>query len=111
MTPDVLIVAGPAESSPRKTELAAVGFGLEAAKHLDGEVDLLLLGPEASVAAPTYAALGVRKVITIEHAELIDYTTEAYASALAQVATLPFAEDFEGAEVLTSERMVGSSGE
>jgi electron transfer flavoprotein alpha subunit len=84
---DVLIVVGPVESSPRKTDLAAVGFGQKAAAQLGGAVDLLLMGPEAVAAAPAFAACGVRKVITIEHADLNDYTAEAYSSALAQFAS------------------------
>ena len=49
-------------------------------------MDLLLMGPRAASVAPAFALLGVRKVITIEHADLSDYTAEAYCSALAQFA-------------------------
>ena len=81
---DVLIVVGPAESPVRKIDLAAVGFGIEAAQRLGGGVDLLLMGPEAAAAAPAFAELEIRKIIVLEHADLNDYTAEAYSSALAQ---------------------------
>ena len=81
-TTDVLIVVGPTPSSPRKIDRAAIGFGKQAAHLIVGQFDLLLLGPAAASAAPQFAHFGARKVYTLDHEELADYTAEAYASAV-----------------------------
>jgi len=82
-TKDVLIIIGPAPASPGKIERAAIGFGKQAAELLSCEFDLLLLGPRAAAMASQFASFGARKVHTLDHADLADYTAEAYTSAVA----------------------------
>jgi electron transfer flavoprotein alpha subunit len=85
-TVDVLIVVGPAPSSVRKIDRAAIGFGKQAADLLSGEFDLLLLGPMAETAVSEFNSFGARKIYTLNHADLTDYTAEAYTSAVANFA-------------------------
>lgn len=84
---NVLIVIGPADAPVRKTDLAAIGFGKQAAEKLAGGVDVLLLGPKAAEAAPSVAKLGVDAIHTVDHEDLGVYTDEAYAGALAKFAS------------------------
>ena len=82
--PDVLIVIGPADASVRKADIAALGFGKQAAEKLGGALDILLLGPAAAEAAPSIARFGARRIFTADHQDLKAYTGEAYAAALAE---------------------------
>ncbi len=81
-TADVLIIVGPTPSSPRKIDRAAIGFGRKATDCISGELDLLLLGPAAETASSQFAHLGARKIYTIGHADLANYTAEAYTHAV-----------------------------
>jgi len=83
---DVLIVAVPSTASLGRSDAAAAGFGLDLAGKLSGHCDLLLLGPNAAAVAPAAAKLGVRKILTADHADLAQPTGEARAAAIAVVA-------------------------
>ena len=83
---DVLIVIIPSATAPSRSELAAVGFGLQAAAQLGVACDALVLGPNAISAAAEIAKSGVRTVLTGDHADLAQPTGEAHAAAIAAVA-------------------------
>jgi electron transfer flavoprotein alpha subunit len=85
-TQDVLVILGPTASALRKIDTAAIGFGKRAAELLSGEFDLLLLGPLAAESAPQFVSFGARKIYTLDHADLADYTAEAYTSAVVHFA-------------------------
>ena len=80
---DTLIVIQAASGELGKSELSAVGFGLELASAAGGQLDLLLLGPGAEAQAGPAAALGARQVFTMGGAELETYTAEVFAGATA----------------------------
>ena len=80
---DTLIVIQAASGELGKSELSAVGFGLELASAAGGQLDLLLLGPGAEAQAGPAAALGARQVFTMGGAELETCTAEAFAGATA----------------------------
>lgn len=86
MAGDCLIVVIPTSASASRSDAAAIGFGQQVARPLGGAVDVLLLGPQAKQAAAVFATLGVRRVLTAEHAELAQPTGEAHAAAIAAVA-------------------------
>ena len=85
-TQDVLVIVGPTASTLRKIDTAAIGFGKRAAELLSGEFDLLLLGPLAAGAAHQFVPFGARKIYTLDHADLADYTAEAYTGAMVHFA-------------------------
>ena len=80
---DTLIVIQAASGELGKSDLSAVGFGLELASAAGGQLDLLLLGPGAEAQAGPAAALGARQVFTMGGAELETYTAEVFAGATA----------------------------
>lgn len=82
---DVLIVMIPAADTPSRSELAAVGFGLEAASQLGGACDVLILGPNAPSAATAAAETGARTILTGDHPDLAQPTGEAHAAAITAV--------------------------
>ncbi len=79
---DVLAVIGPASVPVAKSDLAALGFAHRAASEAGGAVDALLLGPEAAAGAAELTGFGARCLYTVEHADLKEYTAEAYAGAV-----------------------------
>ena len=86
-TQNALTVIGPAATPLRKGDLAAVGFGLQAAGKLGGACDVLLLGlrdDDAGERQEQVAKLGARKVYSLVHSDLETYTAEAYAAALVE---------------------------
>ena len=52
---DTLIVIQAASGELGKSDLSAVGFGLELASAAGGQLDILLLGPEAEAQAGSAA--------------------------------------------------------
>lgn len=83
---DALIVLLPAASQASRSELAAIGFGLQAAQATGGACDALLLGSNAAQAAEGLKTLGLRTVLTGDHPDLAQPTGEAIAAAVTAVA-------------------------
>lgn len=83
---DVLVVMIPSGEAPSRSELASIGFGLEAAAKLSGACDVLILGPHAGTVAQATTNLGARTVLTGDHPDLANPTGEAHAAAVAAVA-------------------------
>ncbi len=80
---DTLIVIQAATGELGKSDLSAVGFGLQLVSAAGGQLDILLLGPGAEAQAGSAANLGARRVFTLGGSELEVYTAEAYAAATA----------------------------
>jgi len=83
---DVLIVLVPSSGHASRSELAALGFGLQVAKSLGGACDALLLGSHATAAAEGLQSLGLGTVLTGAHPDLAQPTGEAIAAATVAVA-------------------------
>ena len=79
---NVLTVVGPCSTPLKKGDLAAVGFGLQAAGKIGGACDVLLLGgakEDAGGREEQVASFGVRKVYSLSHADLEAFTARLYA--------------------------------
>ena len=83
---DVLIVSFPGSADIARSDLAAVGFGRAVADRAAAACDLLVLGPHAPAVSEALAASGVRRVLTGEHADLVQATAEARTRAIVDVA-------------------------
>lgn len=83
---DVLIVLVPATGHASRSELAALGFGLQVASQLGGACDALVLGANSAAAAEGLKSLGLRSVLTGVHPDLAQPTGEAIATATVAVA-------------------------
>lgn len=81
MADTLIVIQAAAELG--KSELSAIGFGLQLASAAGGQLDILLLGPAAEAQAGSAAAFGARTVFTLDSAELETYTAEASAAATA----------------------------
>lgn len=82
MSAEVLIVVGPASSPVKRGDLAALGFGKSLADATGGAFDLVAIGSEAPQAAAELVRYGARTVFSVSHADVAEYTAEAYAVAL-----------------------------
>ena len=80
---DTLIIIQAMGNELSKSNLAAAGFGREAAAASGGSFDILLLGPSASGLSAAVAGLGGGTVFTMSSTELEVYTAEAFAAAAA----------------------------
>ena len=80
---DTLIIIQAMGNELSKSNLAAAGFGREAAAASGGAFDILLLGPSASGLSAAAAGLGGGTVFTMSSTELEVYTAEAFAAAAA----------------------------
>ncbi|MEC9031248.1 MAG: electron transfer flavoprotein subunit alpha/FixB family protein [Planctomycetota bacterium] len=80
---DTLIIIQATSNELSKSDLAAAGFGREAAAVSGGSFDILLLGPSAAALSAAAAGLGGGTVFTMSSAELEVYTAEAFAAAAA----------------------------
>lgn len=80
---DTLIIIQATSNELSKSDLAAAGFGREAAAASGGSFDILLLGPSAAALSAEAAGLGGGTVFTMSSAELEVYTAEAFAAAAA----------------------------
>ena len=80
---DTLIIIQATSNELSKSDLAAAGFGREAAAASGGSFDILLLGPSAAALSAEAAGLGGGTVFTMSSAELEVYTAEAFAAAVA----------------------------
>lgn len=84
---NVLVVAEHQEGKLRKATLPAITFAAQAAAIVGGEVTVLVLGSGAEgVAKEAAGYAGVSKVIYADAGALQNYTAEAYAPVVAQVA-------------------------
>ncbi len=79
---DVLVVVGPLGGAVRKSDLAAVGFGVSLAEKSGGALDALVLGPTIEGGQSVLAHLGARSLYVLNHPDLEAYTAEAYARAV-----------------------------
>ena len=80
---DTLIIIQATSNELSKSDLAAAGFGREAAAASGGSFDILLLGPSAAALSAEAAGLGGGTVFTMSSTELEVYTAEAFAAAAA----------------------------
>ncbi len=84
---DVLVFAEQKNGHLPKTTLIALGAGLELARRQGGRCIAATAGKQVDVAADTLANYGVSEVLALEHPALEHYVADAYAQALAAVAT------------------------
>lgn len=82
MSADVLIVVGPASNPVKRADLAALGFGTSLSDATGGAFDIVTIGSEARESAEELATYGARSVYSVSHADVTEYTAEAYAAAL-----------------------------
>ncbi|MCS5627142.1 MAG: FAD-binding protein, partial [Planctomycetes bacterium] len=80
---DTLIIIQATGNELSKSDLAAAGFGREAAVASGGAFDILLLGSSAAALSAEAAGLGAGTVFTMSSSELEVYTAEAFSAAVA----------------------------
>jgi electron transfer flavoprotein alpha subunit len=84
---NVLVVAEHQDGKLRKATLPTITFGAQTAELVGGEVYVLVLGHGVEAVAQDAAQYGgVAKVFYADSAALQNYTAEAYAPVIAQVA-------------------------
>ncbi len=83
---NVLVVAELFESKVRKSTLAAIAFGAQAAEALDGSFSIVALGSDIDDAVGELAKLGAKTVYKADDSALKSYFCEAYAPTVSKVA-------------------------
>jgi electron transfer flavoprotein alpha subunit len=68
-----------------KTSLEAIAAAQELGGKTDQSITAVVLGSGAQALAQEIAAYDLAKVVYVDHAQLADYTPDAYASAMEQV--------------------------
>lgn len=81
MSKKVLVLAEAREGNLRNVSFETIAAG----KRVGGEVTAAIFGSKSAVYASRLAHYGADNVITVENANLDQYTTDAYSQALAQV--------------------------
>ncbi|HEX7530898.1 MAG TPA: electron transfer flavoprotein subunit alpha/FixB family protein, partial [Pyrinomonadaceae bacterium] len=71
--------------SLNKTSLEAIAAAQELGGKTDQSITAVVLGSGAQALAQEIAAYDLAKVVYVDHAQLADYTPDAYASAMEQV--------------------------
>jgi electron transfer flavoprotein alpha subunit len=82
---NILVVAEHAGGSLKKGTLAVIDFAKQAADKIGGGFDVVVVGPQAAQVGTQVAGYGAGTVYTVEGAAFAQYTSPAYAHAIAEV--------------------------
>jgi electron transfer flavoprotein alpha subunit len=85
MSNGILVFIEHKSGSLNKTSLEAIAAAQELGGKTDQSIAAVVLGSGAQALAQEIAAYDLAKVVYVDHAQLADYTPDAYASAMEQV--------------------------
>jgi len=85
MNNGILVFIEHKSGSLNKTSLEAIAAAQELGGKTDQSITAVVLGSGAQALAQEIAAYDLAKVVYVDHAQLADYTPDAYASAMEQV--------------------------
>jgi electron transfer flavoprotein alpha subunit len=85
MSNGILVFIEHKSGSLNKTSLEAIAAAQELGGKTDQSITAVVLGSGAQALAQEIAAYDLAKVVYVDHAQLADYTPDAYASAMEQV--------------------------
>jgi electron transfer flavoprotein alpha subunit len=85
MSNGILVFIEHKAGSLNKTSLEAIAAGQELGGQTGQSITAVVLGSGAQSLAQEIAAYDLAKVVYVDHAQLADYTPDAYASAMEQV--------------------------
>ncbi|MBI2887274.1 MAG: electron transfer flavoprotein alpha/ beta subunit [Chloroflexi bacterium] len=83
----VWVVAELVHGRPRNVTLELMGRGAELAAQLNGELGVVLLGNNLAGQTATLASYGADRVFLADHSSLAHYSTQSYATVLADAIT------------------------
>jgi electron transfer flavoprotein alpha subunit len=83
---NVLIFVESAAGKAKKTSVAGITFGQQAAQKSGGQLHLLVVGKGAAGAAAELAGYGAAKVYAVDHDAYENYLAESYVTAVAAAA-------------------------
>ena len=85
MTQNVLVVAEQIEGVFRKVTYEVLSAGRQIAAQLGTQMIAVVMGNNIAAIAGQLGAYGAEQILVAEHAQLTDFTTEAYTDALSAV--------------------------
>ncbi len=82
-TKDILVFIEQRKGSIKKASLEAISEAIKQSKNISGEVVAMLVCADSTQLLPVISRLQPNKILIVQGAEYNDYSTEAYANALA----------------------------